>query len=403
MNATAPASRQYNPLYFLASLGAGGLAVTFFMALMFWIAHPGQPVPVFEDLQRAFASGDIGLRSVIIVAALGIAYFAFQNVRMLVWNLRSLAAFRKTDAYTQLRRSNAETTLLAAPLAAAMSVNVGFIVGLVFVPGLWGVVEYLFPLALVVFAGIGVWAARLIGQFLARALTEQGGFNVDANNSFAQLLPAFALAMVAVGFAAPAAMSTLPTTVAISLVGSTLFGTVAALYAIVAAVTGFAAMLKNGVAREAGPTLMVVVPILTVLGIMSLRQSHGVHTTFDSHGTSVDTLLFLAKLLSVQLAFLALGLLVLARQGYWSTFVFGETRSAGSYALVCPGVALSVMIHFFVNKGLVGAGVIAKFGIAYWSLTGTAILVQIAMIGLVLILNRAHFREAARDALAPTT
>ena len=40
---TSHAARAYSPLYFLASLGAGGLAVTFFMYLMFWVPHPGQP------------------------------------------------------------------------------------------------------------------------------------------------------------------------------------------------------------------------------------------------------------------------------------------------------------------------------------------------------------------------
>jgi hypothetical protein len=43
------AARNYSPLYFLASLGAGGLAVTFFMWLMFWVPHPEQPVPIFEN------------------------------------------------------------------------------------------------------------------------------------------------------------------------------------------------------------------------------------------------------------------------------------------------------------------------------------------------------------------
>jgi len=51
----------YNPLYFLASLGAGGLSVTFFMYLMFWIPHPGQPVPVFEDIARALTSGNAAM------------------------------------------------------------------------------------------------------------------------------------------------------------------------------------------------------------------------------------------------------------------------------------------------------------------------------------------------------
>lgn len=45
-------------------------------------------------------------------------------------------------------------------LALAMTVNVGFIVGLVFVPDLWAAVEYLFPLAMIAFALIGFIVLR---------------------------------------------------------------------------------------------------------------------------------------------------------------------------------------------------------------------------------------------------
>jgi len=38
------------PQYFLASVGAGGLAVSFFLWLYMWVPHSGQQVPVFEDL-----------------------------------------------------------------------------------------------------------------------------------------------------------------------------------------------------------------------------------------------------------------------------------------------------------------------------------------------------------------
>src|SRR6056300_426108 len=159
-------SDTYSPLYFLASLGAGGLSVTFFMYLTFWVPHKGRPVPIFEDLLAAFGAGS-PLRDVAIaVAVVGIAVFAFLNVKLLVWNFSALSAFKKTEAYAKLRRSNAETSLLAAPLAAAMSVNALFIVGLVFVPQLWSVVEYLFPMALVAFVGIGLWALTMLGHFI---------------------------------------------------------------------------------------------------------------------------------------------------------------------------------------------------------------------------------------------
>ena len=393
-------SDTYSPLYFLASLGAGGLSVTFFMYLMFWVPHKGRPVPIFEDLLAAFGAGS-PLRDVAIaVAVVGIAVFAFLNVKLLVWNFSALSAFKKTEAYAKLRRSNAETSLLAAPLAAAMSVNALFIVGLVFVPQLWSVVEYLFPMALVAFVGIGLWALTMLGHFIGRVLSEKS-FDLEANNSFAQLMPGFALAMVAVGLAAPAAMSTAPMTVGVGLVLSTFFASLAILWIAVALVLALPAIFKQGTAPEAAPTLMVIVPILTVLGIMTLRQSHGLHTTFEAHSTAGETLLLLAKTLSVQIAILLAGGMVLRRQGYFAHWVFGPKVSAGSYALVCPGVALSVMIHFFVNKGLVDAGIVAKFGAAYWALTIPALIAQFAMVALVLRLNRQHFGTRHTAQLQP--
>lgn len=381
----------WSPLYFLASLGAGGLAVTFFMYLMFWVPHPGQPVPVFEDIARAFSAGTLPLKGAIIVAVIGIALFVFLNVKLLIWNFTRYAAFRKTDSYQTLMASNGATQLLAMPLALAMSVNAGFIVGLVFVPGLWGVVEYLFPFAMIAFALIALMAFRQIGEFLGGVLSGEGAFDMAANNSFAQLLPAFALSMTAVGMAARAAMSTVPATVGVSMIFSIMLGTVAALYALVAAVLAFGSMLQHGTSKESAPTLMVVVPILTVLGIMMMRQEHGLHTTFDAHGGAADTLLLTTTILAVQGVFLALGLAVLRRQKYADAYLRRDGNSAGAYALVCPGVALSVMLHFWINKGLVGAGLLAKFGGAYWALTALALAAQFSMVVLILYLNRRHF------------
>ena len=298
-----------------------------------------------------------------------------------------------------LTNSNAEASALAMPLAMAMTVNVGFIVGLVFVPRLWSIVEYLFPAAMVAFALIGLLAFRMIGSYLSRVLGDGRGFNPDANNSFVQLVPAFALTMIAVGFAAPAAMSTAKLTVSASLILSTFLAVVSVVYVLAAAVPAITSMLRNGVAREAAPTLMIIVPIVTVLSILTLRQSHGLHTTFDAHANAGETLVFLAQMLSIQVAFLLLGGAVLKAQGYFKDFVIGSKTSPGSYALVCPAVAFSVLLHFFVNKGLVGAGVIEKFGAGYWAMTAIAIAAQIIAIAMVLRLNRQHFRRVEATAI----
>ncbi|SEV88264.1 hypothetical protein SAMN05444851_0073 [Aliiroseovarius sediminilitoris] len=393
MHPNRPADK-YSPLYFLASVGAGGLTVTFFMYLMFWVPHQDRPVPVFEDIFATLGAGSVGLKTAIAVALVGIATFVFLNIKYLVWNLKAFLAFRKSDAYESLKKSNAETTILAMPLALAMSVNALFIVGLVFVPGLWSIVEYLFPFAMAAFLAIGVQALIYIGDFLGRVLTNGGVFDVTAHNSFAQMLPAFALAMIAVGFSAPAAMSTNSVVVGVSLVGSTFFGIASVIYAALALFTAFNSMLHYGTSKETAPTLLIVIPLMTVLGIMAMRQNHGLHATFEAQVTAGETMVLLARLLTVQVLFGLMGLVVLARHGYWKSYVIGNETSPGSYALVCPGVALSVLIQFFVNAGLVQAGLVDKFSVIYWIVTAIAIAFQFAMIAMVFRLNKQHFGRA---------
>ena len=59
------------------------------------------------------------------------------------------------------------------------------------------------------------------------------------------------------------------------------------------------------------PVSMVVVPILAILGIMTLRQEHGLHAAFNWHRGTADNLLLKTSVLAVQPVCLALGLLVL--------------------------------------------------------------------------------------------
>jgi len=387
--AQRPADR-YTPLYFLASVGAGGLAVSFFMWLMHWIPHPGRTAPNFEDIASAFGSGGLLTQAMIVASMAGIAIFGVLNLKSLVWNIGQYRRWSTTEGAAALRSSNAETQQLAMPLAFAMSINVGFILGLTFVPGLWSVVEYLFPLAIIAFVAVGVLAFRMIGGFLGRVLGK-GGFNCAANNNFGQVMPAFALAMVGVGLAAPAAMSSNATVAGISLVLASFFMVASVLIAGLGLILGVRSLMENGANIETAPTLSIFVPLFTVLGILSLRTSHGLGVHFDVETLGADRLMQLTQFLSLQVLFLLFAGVVLARLGYVARFITGRDASAGSYALVCPGVALSVMLHFWLNKGLVDAGLVVKFGVAYWTITALALVVQAATVWLVLVLNRKHF------------
>jgi hypothetical protein len=383
-------SDTWTPLYFLASVGAGGLSVTFFMWLMHWLPHPGRTVPTFEDIAAAWGRGEPLVQGMIAVALVAIAALVALNLKSLVWNLRAHATWKATEGAAKFAKTNAQSQLMALPLALAMSVNGLFIAGLVFVPGLWNVIEYLFPLAIVAFLGISVLAFRIYGTFLGRVLTE-GGFNCAANNSFGQMLPAFAFAMIGVGLAAPAALSSNAAVVGIGLVLSSFFLVTALVIAALGLILGFRSMMENGAAPETAPTLMIVLPLATILGILMLRQDHGLGEALGAHVPAADSFMMLTQLVALQVLFGLLGLMVLKRQGYAQTFLFGARNSAGSYALVCPGVAFAVLVQFWVNKGLVGAGLVAKFGATYWALTALALVAQLAMVWLVWHLNRRHF------------
>lgn len=390
-------SDSWTPQYFLAALGYGGLAVTFFLWLYMWVPYPGQPVPVFEDIAKAWAASGPLTRAMIGAALAGLGLFAALHFRAMAWNLGRYMAFRKTEAHEKLRNSNAGSQLFGLPLGLAMSVNTAFSVGLAFVPGLWGLVELLFPLALLAFAALAILTLRMMGGHLAR-LSQGGTFDWAKNGSFAQVQPAFALGMIGVGMSAPAALSASPAVVGTALVVSTVFLVAAAVWAAVGVVMGVAAMMQHGANVDGIPTLMNIVPLMAVLGILMLRQNHGLHVHFGVPSAPGDDLWLLTALLAVQLAFLGLGLAVAARHGYFGRFVAGKEVSAGSYGLVCPGIGLAVVLQFWINKGLVGAGLVAKFGAAYWALSGLTLALQVAMIALVLILNAKHF--AAPRALA---
>ena len=394
---TRPADT-WSPLYVLASVGAGGLSVTFFMYLMHWVPHPGRTVPVFEDIAAALGRGEPALTAAITVALLGIAIFGALNLSLLVWNLRKMRGFRASETGQALANSNAQTQMMALPLALAMSINGGFILGLVFVPGLWSVIEYLFPLAMVAFLAVGWLAFRQLGGFIAR-VTAPGGFDCARNNSFAQMLPAFALAMTGVGLAAPAALSANVTVAGISLIVSGFFLIAAAVIVLVGLVLGLRSILENGVAAEQAPTLMMIVPITTILGILMLRQAHGLEASFGLPMEGAEKMMLLTRLMSVEVLFALFGLTVLAATGYVRRFLTGDAISPGNYALVCPPVAMSVLTQFWINAGLVGAGLIEKFGTAYWALTAIAIVLQALAIALLVFLHRRHFRAAPRPVM----
>lgn len=365
---------KFNPMCFLSSLGAGGLSVSFFMYLMFLVPHKDTPMATFNHIYPVLLEGTY-LSFISAFALVFIIFFAFMHFKLLIFTTKQFNHYKKTEKYTELKNSNAEISLMTIPLTFAMSVNVCFVLGAVFVPNLWSIVEYMFPFALLAFAVAGYFALKIFFDYFTRILT-QGSFDFTKNNNLSQMISIFALSMIAVGFAAPGAMSHYTVINAIGIFGAIFFASIALLLVLIKLTIGFVNMFENGVSTEASPSLWILIPILTLLGITFIRISFGLDHNFHTPLAKSSLFTFTSFIVTLQIIFGLLGYKIMKQNRYFEEYIHGEKKSSVSFALICPGVAFMVFGMFFINFGLTFNGVIEKYSIAYFLLMLPFVFVQ---------------------------
>lgn len=365
---------KFTPMCFLSALGAGGLSVSFFMYLMFLVPHQGVPMATFDFVFPALLKGD-WLSVITALSLIFIVLFAFLHFKFLFWNTQQFNLFKKTSQYEALKNSNAEVSLMTIPLTYSMTINVCFVLGAVFVPGLWNIVEFLFPFALAAFMVTGYFALKIFFNYFTRILTT-ASFDFTSNNNLSQMISIFAFAMVSVGFAAPGAMSHYITINAIGIMGSIFFASIAVLLLLIKITIGFTNMFEKGISVEASPSLWIIIPILTLLGIAYVRISFGLEHHFHAALANSSLFAFTTIIISIQIVFGILGYKVMKQLNYFEEFVEGKNRSPVSFALICPGVAFMVFGMFFINFGLTFNGVIEKYSLAYFILMLPFVFIQ---------------------------
>ena len=142
-------------------------------------------------------------------------------------------------------------------------------------------------------------------------------------------------------------------------------------------------------AREAGPTLWLGIPIFTLAGITIFRVGAGIsHGMLGIEYPPVFAFIVIGLLLSAQLVMGLLGYAVMRGQGYFAEYVWGEGRSVPAYGLICPGVALSVLGMFFIHWGLIATGIVDKFSLVHFVLLAMVFAMQLRTIQTVIALNR---------------
>lgn len=390
---------KYSPMYHLGALGSGGLAISFFLYLNFLLPHETGIIS-FDQLWP-IVSGPPSNKAVWVSLCLAVVLALLAlHFALMAWNTREFHLFKKTEAYAKLRNSSGEISLMVVPLTMAMTVNACFVGGSLLVPGLWEYIEYLFPVAMLAFLSIGAYAMRILGSYFARMFLHKG-YDFEQNNSLAPMISIFALSMIAVGLAAPVAMSHTRETVAVALALSSFFATSAALLMFVMLVVGFSTMLSHGIRKEASPSLWLMIPITTLLGITFMRITHGMGEAFGAHLSPALQFVVLMAIFSIQVLFGMLGFAIMKRLNYFREFVHGDKCHPTTFALVCPGVAFPVFGLFVVKFGLLGNGLFMMWTPAMYLFLLPFLLVQLKTLHILIkLVSRLQFARNPHPAQA---
>ncbi len=369
-------AERYTPLYLLAALGAGGMAVAFYLHLMFLTPHPASPVPTWDTLRLFWASAGAGARIGVGAAWLATLLLIVVHFILLGWNVREYRIFQRTPVYKELLHANAIFQRMAWPLTLAMSMNASFIAALLVIPGFWSVIEYIFPWAIAAFAILGIGALRLQTTILGEQLT-QGGFQCEKNNNLGMMMSPFALAMISVGFSGPAAMSKSLATSLTATAFCWVFLVMAVLASLVYLLMSLRALFAQGASEDSSQTLMVGVPISTVLGIAAYRLAMLLEHQFALSIPPILILLGFLTVLTIQLMFVLFGASILLRNRMiWKALSNGPTPL--SFALVCPGVGFIVTIMFLIHRALLP--VVPELATLVPWLTGLVVLAQLGLL-----------------------
>lgn len=259
---------------------------------------------------------------------------------------------------------------MAVPLTLGISANGMFVVAMALIPNLSSVLEALMPVALFAYGAAGLFALVTMTPYLRRII--MSGFNMEANNGLNHLLAAFAFAMVAVRFAAPAALGATTWVIATSILGALSFSAITVILLLVFTATGALAILRHGLAPVNSATLWLTIPATTLLAIMVLRIRHGLQTLnpeAENPLSSVYIVTFLGGVIMLPLAYFGIGNAVMRRNGFYRDYVTTRNnQSPVAFTLVCPGVGFAVLSMFFINVGLVNNGIVDKFSAVYYVL-----------------------------------
>jgi hypothetical protein len=342
--------KTFSPINFLGALGAGGIAVAPFAIMQYVFPHPkglvtqsqiAKMLPEFEAWQ-AFLVQPF---ETIMIA------FAILHVLLLTWMLPKFFAGKLRGDYRAIGDNPlAGAQLLAPHLAIAMTFNVFIGVARYFMPALQAAFQDMMLPALLAWLVLLAFTLKEVYAQLHSSFVRK--FDLHEAH-FGWMMSPFALGMVSMVGSGIAALAKNPV-IANAAAFFTLMGATGAMFLLVVKQITLMQVhyQKPGIPdRQLLPSVLSVVPILTVLAIVGFRLAHYAHVQLGFHtewaGPAIVALVF-----AFQTFYMGFGLTLLR------DFFLSDLRRSEYYpalwGLVCPFVAWGVL-GAFVAGSTVGA------------------------------------------------
>lgn len=331
--------KKFSPQKFLMSLGAGGIAVSGFAFLNYTVPH-GKGLITYAQLHAQNFS------------LLKQMLFGFVEVYMIVFTLihfvltglflNQYLKWKKSADYREIESNPlANSSLLTPFVSFFMIFNVFIGVVRYFVPSISNNLQSLMMPALIAWAALLVVLMAYEMKLLAMTFAKK--FDSSKLN-FGWLMHPFALGMGTVTGTGIAAMATNPSIAHAAAFISLVSFTMGAFLLVIK----IAALFKNSLKWEGLPenqflpSMLMIVPILTIFGISLFRYGHYFERQFGAHMGpyfAIVTVLTFA----FQTWYLAFGLFLLKR---FLKNDFAKEYHLSQWGMVCPFVAYAVMGSF---------------------------------------------------------
>lgn len=342
-------AKKFSPLLFLASLGAGGIAIIPFAFLNYTFDHGAGLIQMSH-----IGHGTLTIWQELFFRMLEsvMVFFTAAHIVLTAIFLVQLVKWLKSGGHKQILKDPLKNSAILAPfISLIMTMNVGIGPVRYFIQSMAENLQTFMLPALIAWGLI--WVALMYTEIKLLQTSFEKNFDVGKIN-FGWLLHPFALGMLTVTGTGIAAMANDPSVAHTAAFMSLISGTMGAFLLVVKMITLFKShFAATGMPeRQFYPSFLIVIPNITLYAISLFRFGHYLE---HQHGAEMGPyfLMVMTAAFAFETWYMLFGLSLL--KNYFKKH-FSKEFYVSQWGLVCPVVAYAVLGSFVYKIFLQNAG-----------------------------------------------